>query len=83
MYGRGEVVFYGAFQYDDQNREGQDAYSLANFRGGVRGKFFSADLWIRNAFDTDYIPLASAVPRAVRLRRRNRARPGPSVSARG
>ena len=58
MYGRGEVVFYGAFKYDDQNREGQDAYSLANFRGGVRGKFFFADLWIRNAFDTRYIPIA-------------------------
>lgn len=58
MYGRAEVVFYGAFQYDDQNREGQDAYSLANFRGGVRGKFFFADLWIRNAFDTRYIPIA-------------------------
>jgi iron complex outermembrane recepter protein len=58
MYGRAEVVVYGAFQYDDQNREGQDAYSLANFRGGVRGKFFFADLWIRNAFDTRYIPIA-------------------------
>jgi iron complex outermembrane receptor protein len=58
MYGRAEAVFYGAFQYDDQNREGQDAYSLANFRGGVRGKFFFADLWIRNAFDTRYIPIA-------------------------
>jgi iron complex outermembrane recepter protein len=58
MYGRAEVVFYGAFKYDDQNREGQDAYSLANLRAGVRGKFFFADLWIRNAFDTRYIPIA-------------------------
>ena len=58
MYGRAEVVFYGAFQYDDQNREGQDAYSLANFRGGVRSRFFFADLWIRNAFDTRYVPIA-------------------------
>jgi iron complex outermembrane receptor protein len=58
MYGRAEVVIYGAFQYDDQNREGQDAYSLTNFRGGVRGKFFFADLWMRNAFDTRYVPIA-------------------------
>jgi iron complex outermembrane recepter protein len=58
MYGRAEVVFYGAFQFDDQNLAGQDAYSLANFRGGVRGKFLFADLWIRNAFDTRYIPIA-------------------------
>jgi iron complex outermembrane recepter protein len=58
MHARAEVVFYGAFRYDDQNLEGQDAYSLANFRGGVRGKFFFADLWIRNAFDTRYVPIA-------------------------
>ena len=29
---------YGAFKYDDANTSGQDAYSLVNFRGGVRGK---------------------------------------------
>jgi iron complex outermembrane receptor protein len=60
-YGRGEAVFYGAFKYDDQNTQGQDAYALANFRGGVRaprGVFVEG--WIRNAFDTKYIPVAFA-----------------------
>ena len=60
VYGRGEAVFYGAFDYDDLNRASQDAYSLANFRAGARGRFVFAEAWIRNAFDTKYIPIAFA-----------------------
>jgi iron complex outermembrane receptor protein len=62
LYGRAEVVFYGAFHYDDGNNVGQDAYSLANFRGGVRGRYVFAEAWVRNAFDTQYIPIAFAYP---------------------
>jgi iron complex outermembrane receptor protein len=58
LYGRGEVVFYGAFQYDEANSQQQDAYSLANFRAGVRGKVLFVEGWVRNAFDTRYIPIA-------------------------
>ena len=52
--------------------QGQDAYSLANFRVGVRGKRLFVEAWIRNAFDTKYIPVAFAyrAARAVRVRRR-------------
>ena len=57
-YGRAEVTLYGAFAYDELNIEEQEAYSLANLRGGVRGKRFFGEGWIRNAFDTNYIPLA-------------------------
>ena len=60
VYGRGEVGFSGAFRYDDLNREGQDAYSLANFRAGARGRHVFGEVWIRNAFDTRYIPVAFA-----------------------
>ena len=60
FYGRGEVGFSGAFRYDDLNREGQDAYSLANFRAGVRGRYLFGEVWMRNAFDTRYIPVAFA-----------------------
>ena len=59
-YGRADVVLTGAFKYDDANAQGQDAYSLVNFRGGVRGKLFFAEGWIRNAFNTTYIPVAFA-----------------------
>jgi iron complex outermembrane receptor protein len=60
VYGRAEAVFYGAFEYDDMNLARQDAYSLANFRAGARGRFLFAEFWIRNAFDTRYIPVAFA-----------------------
>jgi iron complex outermembrane receptor protein len=59
-YGRAEAVFYGAFEYDDLNRAGQAAYSLTNLRAGVRGKFVFGEVWVRNAFDTRYIPVAFA-----------------------
>jgi iron complex outermembrane receptor protein len=58
LYGRAEAVFFGAFQYDDANTAGQGAYSLANFRTGVRGGRLFAEAWVRNAFDTRYIPVA-------------------------
>jgi iron complex outermembrane receptor protein len=60
VYGRGEAVFYGAFEYDDMNTARQDAYSLANFRAGARGRYLFAEAWIRNAFNTEYIPVAFA-----------------------
>jgi iron complex outermembrane receptor protein len=60
LYGRGDVVFYGAFKYDESNTQGQEAYSLTNLRGGLRGKYVFAEAWIKNAFDTRYIPVAFA-----------------------
>lgn len=60
VYGRAEVTFYGAFKYDDLNRAGQDAYSLANLRAGVRSRNVFAEAWVRNAFDTRYVPVAFA-----------------------
>ena len=60
LYGGAEVVLYGAFKYDDLNTAGQDAYSLANFRAGVRGRRVFAEAWISNAFDTHYVPVAFA-----------------------
>ena len=58
LYGRAEVVFYGAFKYDEGNFAGQDGYSLTNLRFGVRGARVFGEGWIRNAFDTKYIPVA-------------------------
>lgn len=58
LYGRGEAVMYGAFQYDEANTAQQDAYSLTNLRAGLRAKYLFAEAWIRNAFDTQYVPIA-------------------------
>jgi hypothetical protein len=62
VYGRLEFAFYGAFQYDDTNTQQQDAYSLGHFRAGVRGRRLFAEAWVRNAFDTRYIPVAFPYP---------------------
>ena len=58
LYGRAEATFYGAFKYDDTNAEGQDAYSIANLRAGVRGRLLFVEGWARNVFDTRYVPVA-------------------------
>ena len=60
VYGRAEAVFYGAFKYDDLNLAEQKAYSLANLRFGARGRLLFAEGWVRNAFDTSYVPVAFA-----------------------
>jgi iron complex outermembrane receptor protein len=58
LYGAGEITFFGSFHYDDANTAEQEAYSLANLRAGVRGKYLFAEAWLRNAFDTSYVPVA-------------------------
>jgi iron complex outermembrane receptor protein len=60
VYGRAETVFYGSYFYDEANSAGQDAYALTNLRAGARGRFVFAEAWVRNAFDTRYIPVAFA-----------------------
>ena len=83
-YGRVDVAFTGALRYDDTNLEGQDAYSLTNFRGGVRAKLFFAEGWIHNAFNTTYIPVAFAYgPLAPRDSSAKTARHGRSASVPG
>ena len=62
IYGRAEVAFDGAFRYDDVNAAGQEAYSVVNFRAGLGGKYVFAEAWMRNAFDTRYIPIAFPYP---------------------
>jgi iron complex outermembrane receptor protein len=59
---RGEVVRYGEYQYDDANTLGQSAYSIATFRAGLRGKRLFGEGWVRNAFDTRYVPIAFPYP---------------------
>jgi iron complex outermembrane recepter protein len=61
-FARAEVMLSGAFSYDEANAEGQDAYSLVNLRAGARAKRLFAELWLRNAFDTRYIPIAIPYP---------------------
>jgi iron complex outermembrane receptor protein len=58
VYGRADVAFKGGYYYDDANTEQQDAYSVSNFRVGVRHRRLWAEAWIRNAFAATYVPIA-------------------------
>jgi iron complex outermembrane receptor protein len=60
LYGRFDLTLTGSYLYDDANSAGQDAYSLANVRAGLRGKRAFGEVWIKNAFDARYIPVAFA-----------------------
>jgi iron complex outermembrane receptor protein len=57
-YARAEVVLRGDYYYDDSNLASQDAYTISNFRAGIRGRHLFGEAWARNAFDTKYIPVA-------------------------
>ena len=63
VYARGDVQFIGAFDYDSINGAGgQSAYSLANFRLGVRNQTWFIEGFVNNAFDTNYEPIAIPFP---------------------
>jgi iron complex outermembrane receptor protein len=55
---RGEAVLSGEFQYDEANSRSQDAYSLVNLRAGARSKYLFGEVFVRNAFQTRYVPIA-------------------------
>ena len=59
---RGDVTVYGDRDYDEFNTQSQDTYSLTNLQFGVRGAHLFGEGWVRNAFDTRYVPLAFAYP---------------------
>ena len=62
VVGRVDVVRSGAFQYDEANSLGQEGYSLVHLRGGYTARRWLAEVFVRNAFDTAYIPLAFPYP---------------------
>jgi iron complex outermembrane recepter protein len=55
---RGEAVLSGEFQYDEANSRSQEAYSLVNIRAGGRSKYLFGEVFVRNAFQTRYVPIA-------------------------
>lgn len=61
-YVRADLAFRGAYHFDDANTVEQEAYSTANFRMGVRGERVFGEFWIKNAFDTFYVPVAFPYP---------------------
>ena len=62
VWGRADVALTGAFEYNEANTVRQDAYALTNLRFGLTRSRLLVEAWVRNAFDTRYIPLAFAFP---------------------
>jgi iron complex outermembrane recepter protein len=62
LVARAEALCYGEYQYDDANTQAQDAYTLTNLRAGLRGRHAFGEVWVRNAFDTRYVPTAFPYP---------------------
>jgi iron complex outermembrane recepter protein len=60
LFGGADLTLVGTFEYDDLNMAEQGAYSLANLRAGVRARRLMVEAWMRNAFDTHYVPVAFA-----------------------
>ena len=58
LVGRAETVVFGEFEYDNANRARQEAYSLTNLRAIVRGERLIVEAWMRNAFNSFYVPVA-------------------------
>ena len=62
VHARIDVARSGAFQYDEANSLGQDAYALVHVRGGYTARRWVAEFFVRNVFDTVYVPFALPYP---------------------
>jgi iron complex outermembrane recepter protein len=58
LYARADIQTIGSFSYDAQNTLGQDAYTLANARVGLLQNDWFAEVFVNNAFNTQYITSA-------------------------
>jgi iron complex outermembrane receptor protein len=59
---RTEAVGTGSYAYDPVAGKSQMSYTLVNLRTGVDAGDWRFELWIRNLFDRDYVPLAFPYP---------------------
>jgi iron complex outermembrane recepter protein len=62
VFVRAEIVGYGRYFYNAANTESQDAYWLTNLRSGVRIAHWFAEAWVKNVFNTEYVPVAFEYP---------------------
>ena len=62
MFGRAESVFTGAFEYNTANTARQDGYSVTNLRAIIRSGRLIVEAWVRNVFNTFYVPVAFEYP---------------------
>ncbi len=59
---RAEIKGIGRYYYNTANTESQKAYWITDIRAGYKANRFFAEVWGKNIFDTDYIPVAFEFP---------------------
>ncbi len=62
IFVRAEINGYGRYFYNTANTESQSSYWLTNLRAGYKTSNWFAELWVNNAFDKEYIPIAFEFP---------------------
>jgi iron complex outermembrane receptor protein len=63
VYGRSELWLNGGFEYDEANTQRQTSYWLLNYRIGLKHRAAFGEVWVKNAYDKRYIPIAFAYER--------------------
>lgn len=62
LYLRGEIFGNSRYFYNTLNSESQESYWLTSLRLGYRAHNRFIEVWAKNIFDTDYIPVAFEFP---------------------
>ena len=62
VVGRVETVYLGPFEYNNANTAREDGYAVTNLRASLRRDRYMIDAWVRNLFDTFYVPVAFEYP---------------------
>ncbi|MEK7413297.1 MAG: TonB-dependent receptor, partial [Planctomycetota bacterium] len=62
VYARPELAGTGSYYYNAANTESQKSYVLVNARVGVEGQRWFTEGWVKNLFDTRYVPVAFEYP---------------------
>jgi iron complex outermembrane recepter protein len=62
VFVRAEITGRGRYFYNAANTESQDAYWLTNLSAGLHTAHWFTEAWVKNAFNTKYVPVAFEFP---------------------
>ena len=62
LFVRADISGYGSYYYNTANTESQESYWLTNLRARYKTSNWFAEVWAKNLFDTEYIPVAFEFP---------------------
>ncbi len=62
IFMRAEIIGSGRYFYNTANTQSQESYWITNLRAGYKTSGWFAEIWAKNLFDEDYIPVAFEFP---------------------